>query len=48
MMLFVYFIGAEIYLRIFVRRMLGFEGPRWSDKISLVKKRRSPNEQRQR
>ena len=29
-MLFVYFIGTEIYLRIFVRRKLGFEGPQSS------------------
>ena len=52
MMLFVYFIGTEISLRIFVRRKLGFEGPQssglTSDKISLVKKRRSPNQQRER
>ena len=26
-MLFVYFIDTEIYLRIFLRRKLGFEGP---------------------
>ena len=30
MMLFVYFIGTEIYLRIFRRRKLGFEGPQSS------------------
>ena len=30
MMLFVYFIRTEIYLRIFVRRKLGFEGPQTS------------------
>ena len=52
MMLFVYFIGTEIYLRIFLRRKLGFERPQvernTNDKISLVKKRRSPNQQRER
>ena len=44
-MLFVYFIGTEIYLRMFVRC------PFWvtsierntNDKISVAKKRRSPN-----
>ena len=30
MKFFVYFIGTEIYLRIFVRRKLGFEGPQSS------------------
>ena len=53
MVLFVYFIGTEIYLRIFVRGKFRF----WvtavqrntNDKISfLLKKRRSPNQQRER
>ena len=46
-MLFVYFIGTETYLRIFDRRKLGFERPQWSrtqnNKISLVNKHHSSN-----
>ena len=51
MMLFVYFIGSEIYLRIFVRRKLGLATSverNTNDKISLVKKRRLSNQQRER
>ena len=53
MMLFVYFIGTEVYLRSFLRRKLGFEGPHTverntNDKISLVKEHRWPNQQRER
>ena len=47
-MLFVYFIGTEIYLRIFLRRKFWGTERNTNDKISLVKKRRSPNQQRER